>query len=197
MTKNVVKAYVPSQLELDGLLANVKENNIQRWVMLHFSYYAGLRAKEISELTVGNIHDGNEIPKRTQLPTKGGGVRSVSLANEKLRSAISTWYKVSNLSTKPINAPLFSNPQGAKFSSDGVVKQFIKVYEPFNKDRDTHNKFKSHSGRRYFATVLGNTAGITTRQMMELGGWKSPDVALQYVDVNHKQLDDLVERAEL
>ena len=55
----------------------------------------------------------------------------------------------------------------------------------------------SHSGRRYFATKLGNTPGITTRQMMALGGWSEPNVAMQYIETNEEQLDDLVGRASL
>ena len=48
-----------------------------------------------------------------------------------------------------------------------------------------------------FATKLGNTPGITTKQMMALGGWSQPNVAMQYVETNEEQLDELVGRATL
>ena len=79
----------------------------------------------------------------------------------------------------------------------GLAKQFIKVYKPFNENRTKVRKLSSHSGRRYFATVLGNTPGITTKQLMELGGWKSPNVAMLYVESNDEHLDSLVGNAEL
>ena len=83
------------------------------------------------------------------------------------------------------------------FNANSVVKQFAKAYLKPNDGRKVENRLTSHSGRRYFATKLGNTPGITTKQMMALGGWESPDVAMRYVEVNEEQLDDLVARATL
>ena len=185
------KAYVPTSLELEGILTLTKEDSLQRWAMLHFSYFAGLRAKEIAELTIGDIFQGDEIKGMAQIETKGGGVRRITLVNQKLRSAVSTYYKVLNLNEKQSTAPLFTNPSGGRFTANGVVKQFVKIYAKAD------IPCSSHSGRRYFATKLGNTPGITTRQMMALGGWSSSDVAMQYVETNEEQLDDLVARATL
>ena len=162
MTKTK-KAYIPTKLELEGLLSITKEDSIQRWAMLNFSYFAGLRSMEIASLSIEDIFQGNELKGMAQLPTKGGGTRRITLVDKKLRSAISTFYEVQNLSAKPMTAPLFTNP----------------------------------SGGRYFATKLGNTPGITTRQMMALGGWSEPNVAMQYIETNEEQLDDLVGRASL
>ena len=195
--KKTNKAYIPNNLELKGILATTKEENLQRWTMLHLSYFSGLRAMEIAQLSICDVYEGEEVRSMTQLQTKGGGVRRITLVDAELRSALSTWYKVQNLSVKSTNAPLFTNPTGARFSSDGVVKQFIKAYSKFNEGKKPENKLKSHSGRRYFATKLGNTPGITTKQMMSLGGWESPDVAMQYIETNEEQLDDLVARAQL
>jgi integrase/recombinase XerD len=185
------KAYIPTSLELEGLLAITKKESIQRWAMLHFSFFAGCRAKEIAELTIGDVFQGNELRGMTQIKTKGGGLRRITLVDKKLRSAISTYYKVQNLSEKPMTSPLFTNPSGGRFTPNGVVKQFVKIY------LKADVPCTSHSGRRYFATKLGNTPGITTRQMMALGGWSSPDVAMGYIETNEEQLDDLVARATL
>ena len=190
MTKTK-KAYIPTKLELEGLLSITKEDSIQRWTMLHFSYYACLRSKEIAELSIEDIFQGNEVRGMAQLPTKGGGTRRISLVDKKLRSAISTFYTVSYLSSKPIQAPLFTNPSGGRFTANAVVKQFAKMY------KKADLPCSSHSGRRYFATKLGNTPGITTRQMMALGGWSQTNVAMQYFETNEEQLDDLFGRASL
>jgi|TARA_B100001778_G_scaffold310851_1_gene293351 site-specific recombinase XerD len=190
MTKTK-KAYIPSKIELEGLLSITKEDSIQRWAMLHFSYFAGLRSMEIASLSIEDIFQGNELKGMAQLPTKGGGTRRITLVDKKLRSAISTFYEVQNLSAKPMTAPLFTNPSGGRFTPNAVVKQFVKMYQKANLP------CSSHSGRRYFATKLGNTPGITTRQMMALGGWSEPNVAMQYIETNEEQLDDLVGRASL
>ena len=51
MTKTK-KANIPSKIELEGLLSITKEDSIQRWAMLHFSYFAGLRSMEIASLSI-------------------------------------------------------------------------------------------------------------------------------------------------
>ena len=194
--KKQKKAYKPTKLELEGILAQTKEENIQRWVMLHLSYYAGLRSMEISQLDIGHVYKDGEVKKTAQLITKGGGERIIRLGNPKLISALSTWYEVQNLSMKPMTAPLFCNPQGARFNANSVVKQFAKAYLKANEGRHKSERLSSHSGRRYFATVLGNTAGMTTKQLMALGGWESPDVALTYVETNEAHLDEFIEVAD-
>ena len=55
-TTKTKKAYKPEKLELEGILALTKEDNLQRWAMLHLSYYAGLRSMEISQLDFGHDH---------------------------------------------------------------------------------------------------------------------------------------------
>lgn len=190
MTKTK-KAYIPTKLELEGLLALTKDDSIQRWTMLHLSYFSGLRSMEIAQLKIGDVFNGKELRGMSQLQTKGGGTRRISLVDKKLRSALTTYYKVQNLSEKPTTAPLFTNPSGGSFTANGIVKQFVKMY------KKADLPCSSHSGRRYFATKLGNTPGITTKQMMALGGWESPDVAMTYVETNDEQLDDLVARATL
>ena len=51
------------------------------------------------------------------------------MVDKKLRSAISTFYEVQNLSSKPMTAPLFTNPSGGRFTANAVVKQFAKMYK--------------------------------------------------------------------
>ena len=88
-------------------------------------------------------------------------------------------------------APLFTNQSGGSFTANGVVHLFKKLYDKADLP------CSSHSGRRYFATQLGNTPGITTKQMMVLGGWSQPNVAMEYVETNDEQLDELVGRSTL
>jgi len=201
------QAYIPSDLELEGLLAITKQGGkkgtgryaLRNWTMLHLSYYAGMRAKEISSIDIGDIYDNGKVKLACNL-TKAqskGHPRSVRLKNDKLRKALDEYYKVQNLCNEVPNRPLFTNQQGARISPNGVVHLFDKMYESAELKYDSkgNTKCSTHSGRRYWATKLGNTPGITTKQMMRLGGWSQPNVAMTYVETNDEQLDELIDRA--
>ena len=191
------QAYIPTKTELEGLLVLAKEdgrNAIRNWAMLHMSYFAGLRAKEIAMLNIEDLFKGGELKTSSFLDgaqTKGSQPRRITLVDSKLRSALSTYYEVQNLHDEVPNRPLFVNQSGARFTPNGVVKLFEKIYAK------AELECSSHSGRRYFATKLGNTPGITTKQMMALGGWNQPNIAMQYVETNDEQLDELVGKASL
>ena len=193
--KRTKQAYIPSKTELEGLLALAKtdgRHGLRNWTMLHLSYFAGLRAKEIAMLNIEDLYKGKEVKTSTFLDasqTKGSQPRRITLVDAKLRSALNEFLLVENLLVS--RRSIFVNQSGARFTANGVVKLFEKIY------KKAELECSSHSGRRYFATKLGNTPGITTKQMMSLGGWSQPSVAMQYVETNDEQLDDLVGRASL
>jgi len=193
--KRTKQAYIPSKTELEGLLALAKtdgRHGLRNWTMLHLSYFAGLRAKEIAMLNIEDLYKGKELKTSTFLDasqTKGSQPRRITLVDAKLRSALNEFLLVENLLVS--RRSIFVNQSGARFTANGVVKLFEKIY------KKAELECSSHSGRRYFATKLGNTPGITTKQMMSLGGWSQPSVAMQYVETNDEQLDDLVGRASL
>jgi len=193
--KRTKQAYIPSKTELEGLLALAKtdgRHGLRNWTMLHLSYFAGLRAKEIAMLNIEDLYKGKELKTSTFLDasqTKGSQPRRITLVDAKLRSALNEFLLVENLLVS--RRSIFVNQSGARFTANGVVKLFEKIY------KKAELQCSSHSGRRYFATKLGNTPGITTKQMMSLGGWSQPSVAMQYVETNDEQLDDLVGRASL
>ena len=126
MTKTK-KAYIPTKLELEGLLSITKEDSIQRWAMLHFSYFAGLRSMEIAELSIEDLFQGNEVRGMAQLPTKGGGTRRISLVDKKLRSAISTFYEVQNLKQLLHLDQYFSQPQNEKYLFHATEQYFLTL----------------------------------------------------------------------
>jgi len=193
--KRTKQAYIPSKTELEGLLALAKtdgRHGLRNWTMLHLSYFAGLRAKEIAMLNIEDLYKGKELKTSTFLDasqTKGSQPRRITLVDAKLRSALNEFLLVENLLVS--RRSIFVNQSGARFTANGVVKLFESMY------KNVELPCSSHSGRRYFATKLGNTPGITTKQMMSLGGWSNPEVAMQYVETNEEQLDDLVRKSAL
>lgn len=189
------KANIPGTDELIKLLRKIKvtgRNGYRNWLMFHFSYFAGLRAKEIASLKIETIYQEGKPKQRTQLTkeqTKGNKPRYLSLASNSLQDALVEYYEVSNLSIKSINSPLFVNQSGAGFNAGGVQKLFESIYK---KHTSINSGYSSHSGRRYWATKLANTPGINAKRLMSLGGWSSPAIAMEYIETNIDDLDELV-----
>lgn len=189
------KAKIPSTDQLHNLLRSVKKAGrygLRNWTMLHLSYFAGLRAKEIASLTIADVYQEGKPRQRTELKisqTKGNKPRYLSLASNFLQDALVDYYEVHNLSDKVENLPLFTNQSGINFTPNGVVKLFENLYKIHT---PSNSGYSSHSGRRYWATKLANTPGINPKKLMSLGGWSSPSMAMEYIDTNEDDLDDLV-----
>jgi integrase/recombinase XerD len=158
-----------------------------RTIML-FSFNAGLRAKEIASLLVGDMYDDTGavreqfILRRTQ--TKGGYERTVYL-NTTLRRAMAE-YRTLVEHSKSSNA-LFSTQKRGAFSANTMCQLFLEIYTASGV-----NGASSHSGRRTFITRLANK-GVGVRQLAALAGHKNIQVTQKYIDVNSDQLANAVE----
>ena len=90
------------------------------------SFYAGLRAKEIAALTVGNVFD-EEGNVRTQFilsaaQSKGGQTRTVYL-NQRFRKALLEYSACIRI-TDP-QRPLFVSQKGGHFSANTMCQLFL------------------------------------------------------------------------
>ena len=152
------------------------------------SFYAGLRAKEIAALTVGNVFD-EEGNVRTQFilsaaQSKGGQTRTVYL-NQRLRKALLEYSAFIRI-TDP-QRPLFESQKGGHFSANTMCQLFLDIYKAVGlKDAS------SHSGRRTYITRLANK-GVGVRLLAELAGHSHISTTQRYIDVNSEQLSEAVE----
>ena len=152
------------------------------------SFYAGLRAKEIAALTVGNVFD-EEGNVRTQFilsaaQSKGGQTRTVYL-NQRFRKAL-LGYSACIRITDP-QRPLFESQKGGHFSANTMCQLFLDIYKAVAlKDAS------SHSGRRTYITRLANK-GVGVRLLAELAGHSHISTTQRYIDVNAEQLSEAVE----
>ena len=94
------------------------------------SFYAGLRAKEIAALTVGNIFD-EDGAVRTQFilsaqQSKGGQTRTVYL-NQRLRKALREYGDYIRLADP--QRPLFASQKGGHFSANTMCQLFLDIYK--------------------------------------------------------------------
>ena len=152
------------------------------------SFYAGLRAKEIAALTVGNVFDETGAV-RTQFiltaeQSKGGHTRTVYL-NQRLRRALLEYSAFIRI-TDP-QRPLFASQKGGHFSANTMCQLFLDIYKAVGlKDAS------SHSGRRTYITRLANK-GVGVRLLAELAGHSHISTTQRYIDVNSEQLSAAVE----
>jgi integrase/recombinase XerD len=152
------------------------------------SFYAGLRAKEIAALTVGNVFD-EEGNVRSQFilsaaQSKGGQTRTVYL-NQRFRKALLEYSACIRI-TDP-QRPLFESQKGGHFSANTMCQLFLDIYKAVGlKDAS------SHSGRRTYITRLANK-GVGVRLLAELAGHSHISTTQRYIDVNAEQLSEAVE----
>ena len=152
------------------------------------SFYAGLRAKEIAALTVGNVFD-EEGNVRSQFilsaaQSKGGQTRTVYL-NQRFRKALLEYSACIRI-TDP-QRPLFESQKGGHFSANTMCQLFLDIYKAVGlKDAS------SHSGRRTYITRLANK-GVGVRLLAELAGHSHISTTQRYIDVNSEQLSEAVE----
>ena len=152
------------------------------------SFYAGLRAKEIAALTVGNVFD-EAGAVRTQFilsaaQSKGGHTRTVYL-NQRLRKALLEYSAFIRI-TDP-QRPLFESQKGGHFSANTMCQLFLDIYKAVGP-----KVASSHSGRRTYITRLANK-GVGVRLLAELAGHSHISTTQRYIDVNAEQLSEAVE----
>ena len=153
-----------------------------------FSFYAGLRAKEIAALKMGDVFD-EQVRVREQFilgaaQSKGGRSRTVYL-NQRLRRAL-VEYAAGIRIPEPQRA-LFESQKGGHFSANTMCQLFLDIYKAVGlKDAS------SHSGRRTYITRLANK-GVGVRLLAELAGHSHISTTQRYIDVNSEQLSAAVE----
>ena len=168
-------------------------HGLRNVLLLHLSFFLGLRSKEMASLIIGDLMDVNgdlkeEVTlKRRQ--TKRGKQRRFYITNDKLKKVILQY-----LNTRKgvdgnwdLNAPLIKNqmPSG-KFSSASLQQCFKKMYESVGIDAS------SHSGRRSFCTNLSEN-GISITNLQTLMGHQSISTTALYINENPKILGKISE----
>ena len=118
------------------------------------SFYAGLRAKEIAALELGDVFDETGAVRDQFIlgadQSKGGQRRTVYL-NQRLRKALAKYAKSKCL--RELDRPLFESQKGGHFSANTMCQLFLDIYKACGlKDAS------SHSGRRTYITRLATKA---------------------------------------
>jgi integrase/recombinase XerD len=168
-------------------------HGLRNVLLLHLSFFLGLRSKEMASLIIGDLMDVNgDLKEEVTLKrhqTKRGKQRRFYITNDKLKKVILQY-----LNTRKgvdgnwdLNAPLIKNqmPSG-KFSSASLQQCFKKMYESVGIEAS------SHSGRRSFCTNLSEN-GISITNLQTLMGHQSISTTALYINENPKILGKISE----
>ena len=182
------KTLEPRELKAVFAYVATRRHGVRDRAIVALSFYAGLRAKEIASLTVGNVLGSNgRVTSEFQLlgfQTKGKCSRRV-FVGDKLRHELELY--CNRLKLVGPNEPLFRTQKRNRFSANAICKLFEDIYAEVGLTGAT-----SHSGRRTFITNLA-AKGIGVRVLATLAGHASISTTQRYIDVNDEQLRAAVE----
>ena len=167
-------------------------HGLRNVLLLHLSFFLGLRSKEMASLIIGDLMDVNgDLKEEVTLKrhqTKRGKQRRFYITNDKLKKVILQY-----LNTRKgvngnwdLNATLIKNQMSGKFSSASLQQCFKKMYESVGIDAS------SHSGRRSFCTNLSEN-GISITNLQTLMGHQSISTTALYINENPKILGKISE----
>ena len=194
------KAPVLSEREFRQAVATARthEQAHRNVALLYFSFALGLRAKEMSQLKIGDVLASNGAIKEEVLlnrnTTKGRKQRLVYLANKDLRKALSSYLQNRSGGDPAVlrsEAPLFKSRKGGPFSPNTMQMLFKRMYSWAGLEDAS-----SHSGRRTFATsLIEHGADITA--VSTLMGHASVAMTARYVENNPVRLRRMCEDIQL
>lgn len=165
-----------------------RRHPIRDETIILFSFYAGLRAKELAALKRSDVFDENRNVREqfilSAAQSKGGKTRTVYI-NQRLRKALAEY--AAGLKLSDLSRPLFESQKGGHFSANTMCQLFLDIYKAVGlKDAS------SHSGRRTYITRLANK-GVGVRLLAALAGHSHISTTQRYIDVNAEQLASAVE----
>ena len=190
--KNMKQAKLLTELDFKRLTAIIDSLRYptRNHTAVALSFYAGLRAIEISAVRVGDVFDAYGKPKDTiylsAAQTKGNDSCTV-LANKRLRQQLARYAAHYPKQLLKPAAPLIFSAKGGGFSPQTIVNLFQRLYKLANIAGAS-----SHSGRRQFVTNLADM-GINMRVVQELARHRNLGTTQKYAEINDNKLRAAVE----
>lgn len=179
------QAKVLTEAQIAEVLEEVthKELATRNRAMVLLSVKAGLRAKEIADLTWSSVLQADGTIGRhldvTNAVAKGKrGGRRIPI-NDALHQALTALY-----AGEDKNAPMIRSARGWHMTAQGVTNWFWNMYHDLG-----FIGASSHSGRRTFITQLARrigTVGGSLRDVQELAGHASIAMTQKYIAQNEE-----------
>ena len=188
------QAKVLSQGQLQALQHHLKSTRHpeRNRVAFLLSVRAGLRAKEISELTWSMVTDGegqlSDVIRLSNAASKGNSGGVIPVAKE-LKSALVAWHGVSVDKSPP--ARVFQSERSKASSAQVIVNLFSEWYSSLG-----FEGCSSHSGRRTFVTQAARNIGRfggSLRDVQQLARHSSLAMTQRYIEVDTEAMRKVVE----
>ncbi len=162
-------------------------------IMFLLSFKAGLRAKEISQLTWSIVCDGEgyisdciNLPNNASKGKYSGRIIQIHKDLKKLLTNL----KQENTS---LSSYIITTERDKKISAQAIVNFFYLLYKGLNMDGCS-----SHSGRRTFITQAAkmiSQAGGSINDVRQLAGHSSLATTQRYIEYNteaHKKIIEMI-----
>ena len=164
-------------------MSGVGKHGERNTLLLHLSFFLGLRSKEMASLRIMDLVDSHgEVKKEVLLQrkmTKGNKQRKFYPHNEKLVKALNVYFDFrKNEKTYHPESPLIRSQKGGFFDPNTPQQLFKRLYKNVGLDGAS-----SHSGRRSFATRLLEQ-GVGIRNVQTLMGHSSIATTAIYAEDN-------------
>jgi len=188
------QAKLLSQNQLQALQHHLKSTRHpeRNRVALLLSVRAGLRAKEIAELTWSMVTDSEgQISDVIRLPnsaSKGNSGGIIPIAKE-LNAALSAWQKVATNKLPP--ARVFQSERSRTSTAQVIVNLFAEWYAALG-----FEGCSSHSGRRTFITQAARNIGRfggSLRDVQQLARHSSLAMTQRYIEIDTEAMRKVVD----
>ena len=136
MARKAGKAKVLSKQEFDRVVTMQKSNSRtgqRNLLILHLSFFLGLRCKEIAGLTFDDVFEQNGIKQEITLSiTKGNKIRQSYLTNPKIITLLKQHFKRNSEAGNLFQMeqqPLIISERGSAFSPNSLQQLFSRLYQ--------------------------------------------------------------------
>ncbi len=185
------QARILSKAEFNRVLAVISTHRYveRNKAIFYLSFYAGLRACEISSLRISDVVDANYTVKNQivlEAHMTKGNERNRVIISSTLQKQLQR-YVDAKIKSKPSFLPFIQSQKGSFFSPHTLVQLFAKFYVKAGVDGAS-----SHSGRRQFITNLAENQ-INMRVIQALARHRNMATTARYIDVNDVKLKNAVE----
>ena len=167
---------------------SLSRHGLRNTLLLHLSFYLGLRSKEMASLLIGDLVDVNgDLKEEVTLKrhqTKRNKQRRFYLTNKQLLKVLNEYLNTRRNADGELNLNqvLITNQMSGKFSPNSLQQLFHRIYKSVGIIGAS-----SHSGRRHYATKMAE-GGVSITNLQTLMGHQNISTTSLYINENPKIL---------